>query len=387
MLLSRFPYPLEKGDKLRAFQHLKILSGENEIHLVALSDKKVKQEWMNAIQPYCKKIDILPLTIPGLLAEMSSFFIKRLPLQVGYFTRKKYIQQVHQIIKESAPDLIYCQLIRTVEYLKDIKDIPKVIDYQDAFSRGTAQRSARAVFFLRPIYKRELKLVLEYEQQSFNLFNKHIIISEQDREWLNASRKNEVTVIQNGIDLNYFQRHAVTEDKFDITFTGNMNYIPNIDAAVFLVRKIMPVVWKELPGASVQIAGAHPNRKVKELASEKVTVTGWVNDIRESYYKSRIFIAPMRMGTGLQNKLLEAMAMELPCITTSISCSPLGAMPGRDILVGNNSEELAQHIINLLKDNSLSKRIAADGYNYIKENFALEISAGKLKKVLSDLIN
>jgi len=387
ILLSRFPYPLEKGDKLRAFQHIKILSKNNDIHLVALSDRKVRQEWINAIQPFCKKIDVLHLTIPGLIAEMSSFFIKRLPLQVGYFTRKKYIQQVHSIIKDSAPDLIYCQLIRTAEYIREIKNTPKVIDYQDAFSRGTAQRASRALFFLKPLFNRELKLVMEYEQKSFNWFDKHIIISEQDKEWLNTSNKNELTVIQNGIDLNYFQRHTIPEDKFDITFTGNMNYIPNIDAAIFLVRKIMPFVWKEIPGASVQIAGAHPNRKVKELASERVTVTGWVNDIRESYYKSRLFIAPMRMGTGLQNKLLEAMAMELPCITTSISCSPLGAMAGKDILVGNNSKELSQHVINILKDKSLSQRIATNGYNFVKTNFALEISAKKLEDIMGNVIN
>jgi glycosyltransferase involved in cell wall biosynthesis len=243
------------------------------------------------------------------------------------------------------------------------------------------------VFFLKPLFRRELKLVLEYEQQSFNWFDKHIIISEQDREWLNATQRNEVTVIPNGIDLNYFQRHTLPEDKFDITFTGNMNYTPNIDAAIFLVRKIMPLVWKKFPDVSVQIAGAHPNRKVKELASEKVIVTGWVSDIRESYNRSRIFIAPMRMGTGLQNKLLEAMAMELPCITTSISCTPLGAAAGRDILVGNNSVELANHVINLLEDSSLSQRIATNGYNFVKENFALELSAEKLEKVLLDIQN
>ena len=128
----------------------------------------------------------------------------------------------------------------------------------------------------------------------------------------------------------------------------------------------------------IVIAGATPTKKVKELKSNNVMVTGWVADIRESYASSKVFIAPMRIGTGLQNKLLEAMAMEIPCVTTSLANNALGASDKTNILIGNTAAELAAAIIFLLKDKVMNDQIAQAGHSYVVQNFDWQTFCNKL---------
>lgn len=381
-LLSRFPYPLEKGDKLRAFQHLKNLhESGNEVHLFAISDLEPTADSIAKVRPLCKSISIFRLNSLDVLLNLSLSFSRKLPLQVGYFYSKSIHKDIEKKIREIKPDLIYGQLIRTALYLKDLKEFPRLIDYQDAFSKGTFQRMQNSPAMYKSIYSRELKLVKDFERQSYSWFDGHIIISDQDRAALNVDAGKKVFVIPNGIDTSFFKPER-GKDLFDITFVGNMNYPPNIDSALFLINEIMPLVWKEIPGARVQIGGANPSAAVKKLASAKVSVTGWVDDIRDCYKNTKVFIAPMRIGTGLQNKLLEAMAMQIPCITTPLSFEALKAEANKDILVGSTAGELAGHLVSLLSDENLHKHVALSGYEFTRKNYSMEYS----KKMLADVI-
>jgi glycosyltransferase involved in cell wall biosynthesis len=123
-------------------------------------------------------------------------------------------------------------------------------------------------------------------------------------------------------------------------------------------------VWKTLPETKMYIAGATPDPKVKKVASDRIIVSGWLDDIRDAYAQSRVFIAPMRIGTGLQNKLLEAMSMRLPAITSPLANASLGAKPNEEIFVGGNAEEMAKHIITLLTDQKKADQIAQAGYDF-----------------------
>ena len=143
-----------------------------------------------------------------------------------------------------------------------------------------------------------------------------------------------------------------------------MSYPPNVNAVEYLADEIMPIVWKTLPEAKLYIAGATPDPKVKKAASDKIIVSGWLDDIRDAYAQSRVFIAPMRIGTGLQNKLLEAMSMRLPAITSPLANASLGAKPNEEILIGNNAQEMAQHIITLLTDTQKAEQIAQAGFDF-----------------------
>jgi sugar transferase (PEP-CTERM/EpsH1 system associated) len=385
IIVSRFPYPLEKGDKLRAFQHLKQLAlAGHEIHLIALSDQPVLESSLEAVKKYCNSIHVIRIRWYNVLLNLAASFFRNLPLQVGYFYSAGYYRRIQKIIGNIRPDMIYCQLIRTALYAKG-NQVPAMLDYMDAFSKGTRQRTGTAPYLLRPLFHRELRRVSEFENQCFGWFRQHLVISRQDRDALQVSRREAVRIVPNGVDIDFFYPEEA-EKKIDVTFVGNMNYPPNIDGAKFLVEDIMPGVWERYPDATVQISGANPSREVKKLAAEKVWVTGWVDDIRHSYRGSRIFIAPMRIGTGLQNKLLEAMAMAIPCITTPLSFEPLDAIAGKHIFTGNNHQELAAAIIRFLDDEKLRNEIGKNGCEFVRSNYSMQNSSALLLDAMQDVM-
>jgi glycosyltransferase involved in cell wall biosynthesis len=385
-ILSRFPYPLEKGDKLRAFQQIMNMHASGiEVHIAAISDCPVNKSHIEKIEPYCKGIRLIQMNKMQIFMNLLFSFFRSLPLQVGYFYSSRNKSFFLKAINEVQPDLIYCQLIRTALFVKDLNSFPKVIDYQDAFVKGTRQRLADAPVLLKSLFRREIRLVESFEKKTFNWFHKHFIISEQDKEHLSFMEKDRVVVLPNGIDTVNFMTVSIHKE-YDVTFVGNMNYPPNVDASVFLVSEVMPLVWKVRPETNVQLAGANPAAAVRRMESDKVKVTGWVDDIRMCYGKSKVFIAPMRIGTGLQNKLLEAMSMKIPSITTSLSAEPLGAVPGKEILVGNSKDELAAHIIKLLSDVDFANRMAEQAHLFVTGNFSMEYSRLLLTSQLEETL-
>ncbi|MFZ4547337.1 MAG: glycosyltransferase [Bacteroidales bacterium] len=379
VLLSRVPYPIEKGDKLRAFHQIRCLSKNNEIILVALNESKVHPEALQILKAYCSEIHILPIGKLGMIWNVFKAFLNQKPLQLGYFYRNSAQKQIDGIISKTKPDHIYCQLIRVSEYVKNNKT-PKTLDYQDTLSVGVKRRAEASSSFLRMFFMMEYKRLLRYEHEMFDKFNNTTIISKPDRDLIQHPLRNEIKVIPNGVDSEYF--YPVKKQKtFDIVFTGNMGYPPNIDAARFLAEEILPIVLKDCPETKLMLAGATPHPKVLALQSKHITVTGWLNDIRDSYSASRIFIAPMRIGSGLQNKLLEAMAMGLPCITSELANLALGARRNEEILVGVTAEEFAKHIIRLLRDEAFAETLAQNGHDFVQKTFSWENSAQQLEKI------
>ncbi len=365
VLLPRIPWPLEKGDKLRAFNQIKQLAKNNEVVLCALStDKKIKKEdAFKALQPYCVSVTFIDINKLSILINLFLAFLKGLPIQCGYFYNKKAHKKICKLIEKHKPDMLFGQLLRVAEYIRH-EDTPKTIDYQDVFSIGMKRRSEIAPFYAKPIFKMEYRRLKRYEHDIFNDFNIKTIISVQDRNFIEHTDREEILIIPNGVDHEYYSPQE-QEKKYDIVFTGNMAYAPNVNAVEYLAYHIMPLVWKHLPNAKLYIAGATPDPRVKKVASEKIIISGWLDDMRNAYAQSRIFIAPMRIGTGLQNKLLEAMSMKLPCITTPLANNPLGAEDRKEILVGNNEYELADYIITLLTDNEKANNMAQNGYDFV----------------------
>jgi sugar transferase (PEP-CTERM/EpsH1 system associated) len=382
VLLSRFPYPLEKGDKLRAYNQVKQLSKNHEIHLCAISDINVDKKYRNALDPFCKSVTIINIRKPGIALNILKAFINGKPLQTGYFYDRKAQQKIDKLIEKIKPDHIFCQLIRVSEYIKN-KNIPKTIDYQDVFSKGVERRSQTASFYLKPVLKSEYKRLLKYENEVFDLFDNKTIISIPDRDLIPHNDKDKIAVVINGVDTDFFKPIKM-EKEYDLVFTGNMGYPPNVNASLYLVKEILPLVRKQKPEITLTLAGASPHPDVKALESNNVHVTGWVEDIREYYAKARIFIAPMQIGTGLQNKLLEAMAMKIPSITSPLANQALEAEPGKEILVGDSPEEFADYIIKLLDDKKLSEKLADNGFSFVQNNYNWESATEKLEKIITN---
>lgn len=381
VILSRVPFPLDKGDKLRAYHQLKEMSKKHEVYLCCLDDKNTSIEQHKVLLEFCKEVSVLRLRKWQILLNLFIGLFTSSPFQVWYFYQKHAHKKIKAIIGRVKPDHIYCQLLRTAEYAKNEHGIPKTLDYMDAFSKGVERRISTAGL-LKPFFKSEYQRLVKYEHLIFEYFENKTIISEQDRDFIFHQDRNAIHIIPNGIDLEYFQPMKVVK-QYDLVFVGNMSYAPNIESAVFLVNKILPLLIQKIPSIKILIAGSSPVKAVTNLASNNVEISGWVDDIRVAYASGRIFIAALNIGTGLQNKLLEAMAMEIPCVTSVLANNALKAEVGSEILIGDSPEQYADLVIDLLNDEEGLNQLASNGRKFIEQNYSWKKSTDVLSNIIS----
>lgn len=382
IITSRIPEILDKGDKLRIFHQIRYLSKFHEIHLISLSSKE-KTLKNSQVEKYIKRLHVIEISkIDRIFNLIYYTIIKKLPVQVAYFYSKKAQNQIDDIIKECNPDWIYTQLIRTSEYVKS-KPHKKMIDYMDSFSLGLKRRMKDSNIFTKVLINFEYNRVREYESYIFDYFNIHTIISEFDRMNINHKHKQNIVIIKNGVDTNYFKRKHKNINKNIILFVGNMSYKPNILAARFICKKVFPLVKQKFADCKVIIAGSSPNREVYNLSriDNNIIVTGFLTDIREAYEKANIFIAPMFIGSGLQNKILEAMSMKIPCITTNIVNNSINAKKNQ-IIIACEERAFSDYCIEVFNNSEKASELAENGCNFVKCNFDWEILTERLNKLL-----
>ena len=385
-VLPRFPYPLEKGDKLRAYHQLRLLAQNNEIYLFCTTHSYPSQSDIHEVKQFCRDIHVVRLCRLGSCFRAVAYFVTGRSMQIGYWNASKARRNFVSYLRSVAPDVIYCQMIRTLSWVQSA-ECPKVLDFQDALSLNTNRRADRCNPLLKPIFRLEAKRIHSVELSALRQFDSLTIISQPDKEALanGTPLSQNIHIVTNGIDTDHFSP-LTSNVSTDIVFCGNMQYEPNVTASRFLVEKVMPIVWKELPNAIVTLAGANPSLLVRRLQSDKVRVTGWVEDIRPCYASARIFVAPMMSGSGMQNKLLEAMSMGVPCITTSIANKPLGATIDNEILVGDTPEQLAKHIVTLLNDPSQRARLVAAATDFVHSHYSWHTSVNQLQSILTHAV-
>lgn len=379
--LSRFPYPLEKGDKLRAFYQLRSLSEKFDVTLICTTDNEVSPADYDKVKVFCKSIHVFQLTKLGLLFTLITHLFSKKPFQVQYFYRFSIHRKIDRILDEVHPDFIFCQLIRTTEYVKNYHSCPKTLDYMDALSKGMERRIATEPFYKSWFYKMETRRLKQYERSVFDYFEHQTIISNQDKQYITHPKRDKIVVVPNGVSESFFVPLNI-EKKYDLIFTGNFSYAPNINAALFIARQLLPELAKHHYFPTVLLAGASPSSEVKSIQNNQITVTGWVEDIRESYQSARLFIAPLFIGTGLQNKLLEAMASGLPCITTSLVNNALGAKNGQNILLADNLDEFVEKIIKYKSELDTFSEITNNGTDFVEKNYSWETQNEKLLSLL-----
>ncbi|PHR44205.1 MAG: glycosyltransferase [Fluviicola sp.] len=362
---SRFPYPLEKGDKLRAYHQIKELSSYFEIHLFSISEQKVQRAHLDELKKYCSEVHTFYLSpIKKWSGAFFNVFGKK-PIQVGYFYNWSIHKKVKRLIEKIKPDHIYAQLIRSSEYVKHYHDCPKTIDYMDALSKGLERRSETATGLKKWIFQMEFKRLMDYENSIFEYFENHTIISEQDRKYIFHKHRDQIEIVPNGVNTDYF-KISTKEKRADLVFTGNMSYPPNITASKYIVQEVLPLLNKNI---KIILAGANPSKEVLALQSDQVEVTGWVDDIRTCYTAAKVFVAPMFIGTGLQNKLLEAMAIGVPCVTTTLANNALGAEVNEEVLLANDAESFRDKIMELLNNETKSQYISKNAKRFVQDNY------------------
>ena len=382
VLTSRIPYPLEKGDKLRIFHQIRHLSTKHEICLVCLNENAEEID-TSVLKEMVSELHILKLAKWKIPFRMLFALFHKLPFQVTYFLEWKNKKKIETIIQNFQSEHIYCQLIRTSEYVKDLFQFDKSIDYMDAFSAAALRRAKTEKGLHKLFWKIENERVKKYERSIFDYFNHHSIISEQDRNLLAIPANKNISIVPNGVDTGHFENSHISK-KYDIVFAGNMNYPPNIAAAIFLVEEILPKLIAQFPDITVLIAGANPSSEVLNLASNQVKVSGWMNDIREAYCESRVFVAPMFIGAGMQNKILEAMSSELPVITTSLAAEAFPEKNLSKLIQANTAFEFAKAIQYYLLNETTQEEDGKKNRIYVEEKYSWKISNQKLDQCLSN---
>ena len=359
---------------------MKELSKNHQIYLCALQSSIKKEDELayEVLNKFCTEVHFIKLSPTQIALSLFKSLFTGIPFQTALFTDEKAKLKVRDLINSISPNHIYCQLTRAAEYVRS-ENRTKTLDYMDAFSIGMERRAKNTNLFTRWIYLWEASKQKKYEKEIFSSFDSHCIITEEDQNYIDTTRKKEIKIIRNGVDFNYFVPQK-TPIIYDIVFVGNMGYAPNIDAAQFLCNDILPLIKKVIPTVKILLAGAEPSLTVQNLKSESVEVSGWLKDIRTAYSESTIFIAPMRIGTGLQNKLLEAMAMNKACVTTPLANKALKA-PTNSISIGFTAQELADECILLLNNKEQNNRQALLGNNFVKDAYQWSKTTDELSKL------
>jgi glycosyltransferase involved in cell wall biosynthesis len=257
------------------------------------------------------------------------------------------------------------------QYVSGLKKYKRILDLPDAYSLYWERRAAsKSNFFKNLFHKIEYKKVLKYEEV-IKEFDLNLVCSNEDREFLMKKHNvNNIALLPNGVDLEYFK---AIEHNYEILnriiFTGNMDYFPNIDAVEYFVNQIFPEILKKIPDAILLIAGQKPVKKVLELQSKKVIVTGFVKDLNMEYSKSTVAISPIRYGAGTLNKVLEPMAMGMPVVSTEIGFKGLGVESGEGVLLAIDTKDFSDKVIKLLTDINYRKQVGERGKKVIYKKF------------------
>ncbi len=392
VVTPRFPYPLNKGDRLRIYHQLDVLHRHFDIDLHCLTFGKVGAAELGQLEGRCDTIHLYRLNPIKALFRMGWAFFSRRPFQVLLFTERRHVRGMRANILAQAPDVLLAQMVRTAEYVKDFDALPHVLDIMDTLHAGAEREAERAPWWKRPLLLEEGRRLLRYEHRVHHYFDACTIISGQDRDLLPHPDRQDVHIVPNGVDTAYFDPEANIPalpgdpDAHDVAFCGNLGYAPNIVAARYLVQEIGPAFHK-LTGRRLQIliCGAQPNASVLALASDSVTVVRDVPDIRSAYMAAPIFVAPMLVNTGLQNKLLEALALERACITTPRALSAIDVDMGDTIVPADTPSEFAHHIHALLSDSTHRTTMGRQGRLNVLEHFGWEAATATLVTVLKDL--
>jgi len=358
-ITHKIPYPLSDGGKLRAFNHIKHISKKNKIVSLSFIGSKDELKNTDELKKYCKVETVL---LPKWKSLINSFLglFSRKPLRVWYLKDTRFRKKAKRLGKEA--DLVIVQALRMSQY----GFYPKktIVDVVDTPSLQIKRAIKHDNSIWKAIWKIELPRILNYEKGLCKKFDRIIIASKDDKNALGKG-----IVVKNGIDIKKVKRKEVKEN--NIMFLGNMEYQPNIDAVNYFVKKIFPLVKKEVKDAKFYIVGKNP-AKIKKLASQNVIITGFVKDTGEYFSKCKVFVAPMRLGSGIQNKVLEAMNNEIPVVMTKIVNEGVEGIDGKEVMVAEKTKEFAEKIIMLLKDKELRKKVSDKGKRLLKKEYSWE---------------
>lgn len=386
----RAPFPPHKGEKIRALNILKFLGERHEVHLACLVDDAEDLQHVKLLDPYVRSVTVQRL--PGRLrkAYALSALVGRESVSSRYFHSASLQKRFDALIERERIEGIFCSSSPTAEYVfrstrRDaLRGVPKVMDLIDIDSVKWRHYAQESSIGPRWLYGREARCLARLERRIGREFERALVVSEAERRCCTSIPGNCITVMPNGVDLDYFAPGSVacpvTQERA-LIFTGVMDYRPNIEGVTWFVRSILPKVRAAVPDVRLYVVGNHPTKAVRRLGEQPgVFVTGFVPDVRQ-YLARGVCVAPLRIARGIQNKVLEAMAMARPAVVTPQALEGIDAVPGRDVLVAADEEAFAADVVDLLSEPERGAEIGRAARARMQEGYSWSRNLAVLNEV------
>ncbi|KAB2910241.1 MAG: TIGR03087 family PEP-CTERM/XrtA system glycosyltransferase [Dechloromonas sp.] len=364
-LVHRLPYPPNKGDKVRSYHLLKHLLKQHRVFLGTFIDDPEDAVHIPLLQGMCADIHVARLDPRMAKVRSLNGLLAGEPLTLRYYLDATLQNWVDDTCRRQKIDAVVVFSSAMAQYVEGKQRLPLLIDFVDVDSVKWTQYAPKHRWPLSWIYRREGRLLLAYEREMAMQAARSFLVTDAEVELFRKLAPEcsvRVEAMCNGVDADYFAPSAERASPFPadeeaVVFTGAMDYWPNIDAATWFVSEMLPGLLQRRPGLRFYIVGRSPTPEVLALAGEHVVVTGTVPDVRPYLQHAGVVVAPLRVARGIQNKILEAMAMERPVIAASECAGPVDANPGSELLAAAGAEEFISNIDALLADPERSASI------------------------------
>jgi len=391
-LVHRIPFPPDKGDKIRSFNLLRHLSTRHQIFLGGFVDKNEDWKYLAEVEKYCSEVFFRPVSRLRSKLSVARSLIRGRSLSVGYYTDEALRLWVEELLHTVQIDVVVSFSSTMAQFLP--QDVPKNVivhaDFVDLDSDKWRQYASEAKWPLSLIYAYEAKALAKWELDVVESVDAITLVSAEERRLLLGRcgrRARVIEVVRNGVDTEFFDPKIEFENPYTLgrpiaLFTGAMDYFANVQGVKWFAEYIWSRVKKKVPAAEFWIVGSNPTKKVLALrAVDGVVVTGYVSDIRPYLKHASIAVAPLQLARGVQNKILEALAMGLPVIATPQAIQGLdGALPGSITSIADATKFADMTARALGVKTSLN---GVQGRNYVQVNYDWDRNLSELDDILA----
>ncbi len=387
-LCHRLPYPPKRGGKIRPFNMIRHLSRNHRVTVATLARSAEEVAEGRPLAEHCHELHVERITPVAGWLRFGLHTATAYPATFGYFYSPALARTVKQVLARGDIDAVLVHCSSMGPYVAEHRGCRKIMDFGDADSEKWLEYGRSAPFPISVGFRLEGEKVRRFERQLAERFDACSVTAPREREVLGAHVKAPIHVFPNGVDSGYFRSVRRPTEPYAphrLLFTGNMSYRPNVEAVQHLVVDILPRIWERRPEAELYIVGMDPAPAVRRLADgRRVVVTGRVDDVRPYFESAAVAVAPLRIARGLQNKVLEAMAMRVPVVASPQAFNGINAVADRDLLVAEGPEAFGRAVVSLLDDPVRRERYAAAGRACVEENHDWERILHDLEALVVD---
>lgn len=369
-VVHRVPYPVDKGDRIRAFHLLRYLSRQANVHLACLADEPVSPESLSVLQRYCHRLAVVPLGPARWMRAMVSL-IRGRTVSEGVFQAPALADTIREWARSTTFDASIASSSAVSPYLRlaELQSVPAIVDLVDVDSQKWLDYASAGSGWYSWLYRTEGRRLRALEQPMPAWAHAVTLVSEAEAAiYRRFCSSGHVRAIVNGVDLDYFQPRQVNEEPACV-FVGALDYRPNVDAVRWFAETVWPTIHRRIDGSKLWLVGRRPVAAVRELARQAgIEVIGPVADVRPWMAQAAAVVAPLRIARGLQNKVLEALAMGKAVVASPPALAALRVRPGKHCLRAASAAAWIKGVTRLIRNEHLRGRLGCAGRRYVEEH-------------------